>query len=201
MNHNHRQPSNILEQESQLVGKTVPEMWLWTRTEVYRELRDDRTNDGESLLKDVEWKELVIWVDKGYEGLNPAVFHYSRSTERLRQEVRVIEDLADDVIHRLGTIFLAERAQASPPDLKKLVPKKYKPFIRKGKKQSEETRAKQVATKKKNREAQQGGAASASKVVKKKAKTARKAQKVDSTKGKAKTARKVPKVDSTEGTE
>lgn len=167
--------------EFQLVNKLVPEMWLLSRAEVYPEIRD-RTHDGEKKLNEVEWKELAIWVHQGYVGLNGRVFHYSRSAERLRQEVRVIEDLDNSTIGRLGEIFLKERAQAKPSALKRLVPVEYTPY-KKGEKQTEEMREKQNNTKKRKREAEQGEAASASS---KKDKKTKKGKKGDSKKGRDK---------------
>ena len=159
----------------------LPEMWLLSRAEAYKAIKL-RTHDGEKPLKEVEWKEVVIWVNNGYVGLNPCVFNWSRSAERIRQEVRVVEDLDNDVILRLGTLFLEERRQATEQTLKKLVPKKYTPF-RHGKKQTEESREKQNETKRKKREAEQGGAASASNVVNKKVKRVKKNEQADTTKG------------------
>lgn len=55
--------------------------------------------------------ELVVWVYNDYQGLNPSVFHYSRCTERLREELRVLDDLDARVVVRAGHFFAAEIAR------------------------------------------------------------------------------------------
>lgn len=141
----HRLQQDVLNKESALIQDRLPEMWLLTRPAAYKAVRA-RTHEGEEPLKDEEWKELVIWVRNGYVGLNPAVFHYSRSSERLRQEVRVLQECDEQAIDRVGQIFLAERATYSPAEARKLLPTKTANFQSRPK-QKPASIAKQMATK------------------------------------------------------
>jgi len=71
-------------------------------------------------LKMEEWMELVVWVYNGYQGLNPSVFCYSRCTERLRKELRVLDDLDARVVVMAGQYFAAEKARL--PTVTSIIP-------------------------------------------------------------------------------
>ena len=89
-------------------------MWNQTHKDAQKFLRD-QLHRGECELSVEEWEELTVWVYHGFEGINPSVFHYSRCTERLRKEVRVLlEDLDADLLRRVGAYFSKERSGRMP---------------------------------------------------------------------------------------
>jgi len=105
-----RAPAEIMARIEALKNVRLPAMWMETHLTTQTYLHD-RYHHGEDHLKMEEWMELVIWVYNDYQGLNPAVFHHSRCTERLRKEIRVLDDLDPGVVIRAGFYFAAERAR------------------------------------------------------------------------------------------
>ena len=110
---NARSPEEILARMEELKNARLPAMWTQTHVAAQKFLRD-RFHRGEDNLKEEEWRELAVWVYNGYVGINPSVFHYSRCTERLRKEVRVLEDLDAKVVVRIGAFFAGERSRSPP---------------------------------------------------------------------------------------
>jgi len=105
-----REPQEIMARIGQLTNVRLPAMWSHSHLGTQKWLQD-RYHHGEDHLKMEEWMELVVWVYNDYQGLNPAVFYYSRCTERLRKELRVLDDLDALVVVRAGQYFAAEIAR------------------------------------------------------------------------------------------
>ena len=86
----------------------LPECWCSSREAAY-ELVRNRKHEGEPELSDDEWKNLVLWIHNDYVGIDPTIFHWTRSTERLRQEVRIFDAMDLSVFDRVAKIFAAEK--------------------------------------------------------------------------------------------
>lgn len=105
-----REPEEIMARISQMTNVRLPALWSYSHLGTQQWLQK-RYHHGEIALQMEEWMELVVWVCRDYQGLNPAVFHYSRCTERLRKEIRVLDDLDARVVVRAGQYFAAEMAR------------------------------------------------------------------------------------------
>lgn len=105
-----REPAEIMARIEQLTNVRLPAMWSNSHLNTQKWLQE-RYHHGEDHLKMEEWMELVVWVYNGYQGLNPSVFHYSRCTERLRKELRVLDDLDERMVIMAGSYFSAEKAR------------------------------------------------------------------------------------------
>lgn len=109
-----RQPEEINIQIDALRDVRLPMLWSHTHEQAQKFLRN-RLHHGETRLTEEEWKELAVWVYNGCEGINPSVFHWNRCTERLRKEVRVLDDLDPRAIVRMGAYFAEERSRLPQP--------------------------------------------------------------------------------------
>ena len=96
----------------------LPRCWCLSREEASEEARK-LTDDGEPELSQSEWIELVLWIRNGYVGINPSVFDWTRSTERLRQELRIFDDMHSSIFDRMAQIFAAEKASNEGREKKK----------------------------------------------------------------------------------
>ena len=108
-----------------LTPALLPQCWCLSREEAYKQVRELK-HDGEPELSKNEWKEIVLWIHNDYVGIHPSVFDWTRSTERLRQEVRIFDDLHFSIFDRVAKMFVAERASNPGKPLAK--GKRYKPI-------------------------------------------------------------------------
>ena len=88
----------------------LPAWWTHTHQEAQVAQRK-KAHSGEKELKVEEQEGLARWVYNGYQGIRPAVFHHSRCTERLRKEVRAMEDMDTECLMLAGQIFDARLRQ------------------------------------------------------------------------------------------
>lgn len=109
-----REPEEITARISRLTNVRLPALWSYSHLDTQQWLQQ-RYHHGEMALKMEEWMELAVWVYKDHQGINPAVFHYSRCTERLRKEVRVLDELDAQVVVRAAQYFAAEMARMPVP--------------------------------------------------------------------------------------
>lgn len=107
-------------------------------------------HDGETSLTQAEYKELIVWLINDYKGINPSVFEWSRSTERLRQEARIFDDIDISVLDRVGTIFLAEKASTPQQTKVKVFGARgpEKPEVKARRKERDATRKEETRTRK-----------------------------------------------------
>ncbi|KAL8823028.1 MAG: hypothetical protein Q9191_006247 [Dirinaria sp. TL-2023a] len=87
-----RSGDQIIGRIEALRGSPLPRWWTFTHREAQQALRAKK-HCGEDPLQPEEWEELAMWVYNGYRGINPRVFDETRCTERLRKEVRAMEDM------------------------------------------------------------------------------------------------------------
>ena len=111
-----RTQEDVDRRTQELMPVQLPECWCSTRQVAYDLVRE-RTHDGEPALSKDEWKELVLWIHNGYVGINPSRFHWTRSTERLRQEVRIFDEMNSSTFERVAKAFAAEKASNPPKKL------------------------------------------------------------------------------------
>ena len=107
-----------------LTPNVLPRYWRLSREEAYKEVRK-LTDEGEPELSQSEWKELVLWIHNDYVGIDPSVFDWRLSTERLRQELRIFDDMPFSIFDRITKMFAAEKA--SNPGKFSTEGKRYKP--------------------------------------------------------------------------
>ena len=108
-----------------LMPALLPQCWCLSREAAYKLVREWK-HDGEPALSKPEWKEIVLWIHNDYVGINPSIFDWTRSTERLRQEVRIFDDLHFSIFDRVAKMFVAERDSNAGKPLAK--GKRYKPI-------------------------------------------------------------------------
>ena len=140
-----------------LTPDRLPQCWCLPREEAYLLVRN-RTHDGETQLSADEWKELVLWIHNDYVGIDPSIFHWTRSAERLRQELRIFDEMHFSIFDRVAKIFLAEKA--SNPRKKPargLIYKEHKKQSEKAKERRQQRNAEAREQREKDRAQTKGG--------------------------------------------